>query len=402
MARLINRLSPNAVRTIKGLGRHADGGGLFLSISPNGGRRWTFIYRWHGKKTEIGFGSLRDVTLARAREMASAARVNLASGINPRTQRAAPAVRVPTFGEVADDLIDAMEPSWRNAKHAEQWKMTLRVHAAPLRPLTVNTVTTPHVLDALAPLWARAPETASRLRGRIERVMAAAKAKGYYSGENPARWRDNLKELLPVRTRASRGHFAAMAYAAVPAFMKDLRAIDAMARLALDLTILTAARTSETLAMRWPELELAAQPVTVRGMPVVTGPCWTVPAERMKGGRIHQVPLSSAAVAILERLRKAKRGQYVFPGRDPRRPLSNMAMEMVLRRMKITDATVHGFRSSFRDWASETTAFPGEVVEMALAHVITNKTEAAYRRGGLFEKRKTLMEEWAAFLRVNR
>lgn len=414
MARKINRLNARAVATITKRGRHADGGGLYLSISPNGGRRWVFLYRWHGKPTEIGFGSARDVKLARARELAVQARAKLAEGINPKD------VMRPkdgaTFGECAERLIEAMRPSWKNSKHAAQWQMTVmgRVadktsktgwraaevdYCATLRPLLVANVTTADVLAALAPIWDDVPETASRLRGRIERVLAAAKAGGHRTGENPARWLDNLKDLLPKRRKLTRGHHAAMSYSKVPAFMVDLRKRDAIAAAALEFTILTAARSNETFLAQWPDFELRAVPVTARDEEgkefTVTGPCWTVQPERMKGERVHLVPLVPRAVALLEEMRKARCSAFVFPGQKASRPLSGMAMEMVLRRMKITDATVHGFRSSFRDWASETTHFPSEVVEMALAHVIKDETEAAYRRGVLFNKRRKLMEAWA-------
>ena len=221
MARKINRLNARAVATITKHGRHADGGGLYLSISPNGGRRWVFLYRWHGKPTEIGFGSARDVTLARARELAAQARAKLAEGINPKDARR-PSEGA-TFGECADRVIEAMRPSWRNGKHAAQWEMTLRDYAAPLRRLPVDRITTDDVLSVLKPLWNDKPETASRLRGRIERVLDAAKAQGLRSGENPARWRGHLDQLLPKRQRLTRGHHAAMSYADVPAFMSDLQ-----------------------------------------------------------------------------------------------------------------------------------------------------------------------------------
>lgn len=413
MARLINRLNPNAVKTLRKVGRHADGGGLYLSISPNGGRRWTFLYRWRGKKTELGFGSARDVTLAKAREMATAARSHLAMGTDPRAARTAAgqATTAPTFGEAAAALIEALRPSFRNPKHAAQWTMTLlgvtpkgepaqTDYCATLRPLAVDKITTGDVLAVLAPVWEAVPETAMRLRGRIERVLAAAKAGGHRSGENPARWRDNLADLLPKRSRLTRGHHAAMPYASVPAFMALLRARRALAAMALDFTVLTAARSGETLGARWVEFELRSIPVTVRDQGrefTVAGPCWVVPPGRMKAARVHVVPLVPNVVAMLTTLQEARRGDFVFPGQSAGRPLSGMSMEMVLRRMGIDAATVHGFRSSFRDWASEAASFPNEVIEMALAHAIENKTEAAYRRGVLFDKRRELMAAWAAY-----
>jgi integrase len=419
MARNINRLSAISAATIKKFGRHADGGGLYLSISPNGGRRWVFLYRWRGKPTEIGFGSARKghVTLANARKDAEKARAQIAKGVNPKDVRGKPAEGA-TFGECAENLIKAMRPSWKNSKHAAQWEMTLlgRIadktaktgwraaevdYCAKIRPLLAANVTTADVLAVLAPIWEDVPETASRLRGRIERVLAAAKAGGHRTGENPARWVDNLKELLSKRRKLTRGHHPAMSYSKVPAFMLDLQEREATAAVALEFTILTAARSNETFFARWSDFELKAVPVTARDKEgkefTIMGPCWTVQPEGMKGGRVHLVPLVPRVVELLEQMREVAQGAFVFPGQKAGRPLSGMAMEMMLRRMKVTDATVHGFRSSFRDWASETTHFPSEVVEMALAHLIKDETEAAYRRGVLFNKRRKLMEAWASY-----
>src|SRR6478735_12322046 len=251
MARKINRLNARAVATITKRGRHADGGGLYLSLSPNGGRRWVFLYRWQGKPTEIGFGSARDVTLARARELAAQARAKLAEGINPKDARK-PSVGA-TFGECADRLIETMRPSWRNGKHVAQWEMTLREYAAPLRQLPVDRITTDDVLSVLKPLWNEKPETASRLRGRIERVLDAAKAQGLRNGENPARWRGHLDQLLPKRHSITRGHYAAMRYSDVPSFLASLRSKHSTAALALEFVVLTAARCGEVVGARWQE-----------------------------------------------------------------------------------------------------------------------------------------------------
>jgi integrase len=380
MAREIERLTVKSMAKITKFGRHADGGGLYLSISPNGGRRWVFLFRWHGKPTELGLGSARDVTLDRARELATERRAQLAEGIRPRGIKR-PTVGA-TFGDCADRLIEAMKPSWRNSKHAAQWKMTLAEYCKPLRRLPVDQIGTEDVLSVLKPLWSVKPETASRVRGRIERVLDAAKAQGLRSGENPARWRGHLDQLLPKRQRLTRGHHAALAYPDVPAFMVDLRSREALAALALEFTILTAARSGEVLGALWNEIDLEKK-------------VWTVPPQRMKAGREHRVPLSVRALEIVLELHEFRSSDYVFPGQRANKPLSTM--EAVLRRMKVKDATVHGFRSSFRDWAAETTNFPNEVCEAALAHVIENKAEAAYRRGDLFEKRRRLMEGWAAF-----
>jgi len=382
MARKINRLNARAVATTTKHGRHADGGGLYLSVSPNGGRRWVFLYRWRGKPTEIGFGSARDVSLARARELAGQARAQLAEGLNPKDARKP--TEGATFGECADRLIEAMRPSWRNSKHAAQWEMTLRDYAAPLRRLPVDKIAVDDVLSVLKPLWNAKPETASRLRGRIERVLDAARAQGLRSGENPARWRGHLDQLLPKRQRLTRGHHAAMNYADVPAFVADLQSRNATAALALEFTILTAGRSGEVRGARWEEFDLERA-------------VWTVQANRMKASREHRVPLSPRALAIVTAQGDIYKDDFVFPGQKGGQPLSVMAMEMVLRRMKIENATVHGFRSAFRDWAAECTNFSNEVCEAALAHVIENKAEAAYRRGDLFEKRRKLMDAWSAY-----
>jgi len=382
MARKINRLNARAVATIAKHGRHADGGGLYLSISPNGGRRWVFLYRWHSKPTEIGFGSARDVTLARARELAWQACAKLAEKISPKDSRKP--TEGATFGECADRVMEAMRPSWRNAKHAAQWEMTLRDYAAPLRRLPADKISTDDVLSVLSPLWNDKPETASRLRGRIERVLDAAKAQGLRSGENPARWRGHLDLLLPKRQRLTRGHHAAMRYTDVPTFIANLQSRQAIGALALEFAILTAARSGEVLGARWDEFDLERA-------------LWTVPAARMKGAREHRVPLSRRALKSVKALHETRNGDFVFPGRKPGNPLSVMAFEMVLRRMKVDGVTVHGFRSAFRDWAAECTNFTNEVCEAALAHVIENKVEAAYRRGDLFDKRRKLMDAWAVY-----
>ncbi len=382
MARKINRLNARSVATIKKFGRHADGGGLYLSVSPNGGRRWTFLYRWHGKPTEIGFGSARDVTLARARELATGARIRLAQGVNPKDARK-PAAGA-TFGECADRLVEAMRPSWRNEKHASQWQMTLGNYAFSIRRLPVADVSVDAVLEVLKPIWGSKPETASRLRGRIEKVLDAAKAQGLRFGENPARWRGHLDHLLPKPSKLTRGHHAAMPYADVPAFMSDLKAREAVAARALEFTILTATRSGEVLGARWEEIDLD------RGV-------WTVPPQRMKGGREHRVPLSGRALEILRAMHEVRSGEFVFPGQRANKPLSHMAMEMMLRRMKIEGATVHGFRSAFRDWAGNETGYPRELIETALAHVIGDKAEQAYRRSDALEKRRDLMAAWAAY-----
>jgi len=382
MPRQIFRLNARAVAAINKIGRHSDGGGLYLSVSPADRRRWVFLYRWRGKRIELGLGSARRVSLSKARELASQARDQLAEGVNPKVARKAS--EASTFGEVADRLIEAMRPSWRSSKHAAQWEMTLRDYATPLRSAPVDKITTDEVLSVLKPLWKSKPETASRLRGRIERVLDAAKAQGLRSGENPARWRGHLDQLLPKRHRLTRGHHAAMPYLDIPEFMGELRKRGGTAARALEFTILTAARSGEVLGAQWEEIDL-------------DGAVWTVPETRMKAGREQRVPLSPRALKIATDLYATRNGVFVFSGDKPGGPLSVMALAMTLRRMKIKGATVHGFRSAFRDWAAERTNVPNEVCEAALAHTIENKTEAAYRRTDLFEKRRKLMQTWAQF-----
>jgi integrase len=381
MARKINRLNARRVAMITKYGRHSDGGGLYLSISPNGGRRWVFLYRWHGKPTEIGLGSARDVTLGRARELAGQARAKLAEKTNPKDARKP--TNGATFGECADRVIEAMRPSWRNGKHAGQWEMTLREYAAPLRRLPADKITTDDVFSVLKPLWNDKPETASRLRGRIERVLDAAKAQGLRSGENPARWRGHLDHLLPKRQRLTRGHHPAMPYADVSAFMATLSKRNGAAARALEFAILTAARSGEVIGARWGEFDL-------------NGAVWTVPAARMKSGKEHRVPLAPRALKLIKDTVGA-REEFVFAGGTLGRSLSAKALAKALRRMQVENATVHGFRSTFRDWAAECTNFTNEVCEAALAHVVENKAEAAYRRGDLFEKRRKLMDAWATY-----
>lgn len=390
MARTTKRLSARAVAIMTRPGRHADGDGLYLSISRDGSRRrWVFLFRWRergetgsGKLREMGLGSANSVSLARARELAAAARAQLASGRNPLSAEP-DEERIPTFGEMADDVIASLEAGWRNPKHRDQWRMTLSTYCQSIRSLPVDAVTTEHVLAILKPLWTKVPETASRLRGRMEKVLDAAKAKGHRTGENPARWRGHLDHLLPKLPKLTRGHHKAMPYQNVPDLIDRLRNTGSVSSSCLEFTILTAARSGEAMGMRWSEVDLERQ-------------IWIVPKERMKAGREHRVPLSARARQILEGMAETREGDFVFQGYRRGRPLSTMALEMVLRRLK-ADVTVHGFRSTFRDWTAEQTSTSREVAEAALAHVLENKVEAAYRRSDLFEKRRQLMDAWAAY-----
>ena len=389
MARSINKLSARAVETLKALGRYSDGGNLYLSISANGGRRWVFMYRFGGKQREMGLGSASraGTSLARARELAAEARIALAAGLDPLEARQAriQAERiVPSFGECADTYIETHRNSWRHEKHLAQWRMAVTTHCAPIRAIPIDKIDTEAVLKVLKPIWERLPETAKRLRGRIEKVLDAAAVRGFRTGDNPARWRGHLQNLLAKPKTLTRGHHAALPYEKLPDFLAQLRCRQSIAAQALEFAILTACRSGEVLGARWEEIDLDKA-------------VWVIPGSRMKAGKEHRVPLSARAVAILTALQEMRTSDFVFPGNASGKPLSGMAMAMQLRRMKADDITVHGFRSTFRDWASETTSFPHEVCEQALAHAIGNKTEAAYRRGDLFEKRRKLMEAWAAY-----
>ena len=384
---MAGKLTARKVETAKP-GKYSDGGNLYLIVSQTGSRKWVLRFTWRGRAKEMGLGSAASVSLADAREKAASARRKIAQGLNPIDERKRTS-GVPTFGEMADQVREALSAGFRNEKHKAQWKSTLATYAAPLSDKPVDTVTTDDVLAILKPIWTTKPETASRLRGRIEKVLDAAKAKGFREGENPARWRGHLDHLLPRPSKLARGHHAAMPYDEVAAFVADLREREAIAALALELCILTAARSGEILGMRWDEIDLDKK-------------IWTVPAHRMKAGREHRVPLSQRATDILVRLSEQRSGDFVFPGQRRDKPLSNMAMEMMLRRMKIENATVHGFRSSFRDWAGNETGYPRELIETALAHVIGDKAEQAYRRSDALEKRRKLMEAWAGYCEPRR
>ncbi|WP_337267870.1 tyrosine-type recombinase/integrase [Oryzifoliimicrobium ureilyticus] len=385
MALVLNKLSDRKVTSITKAGRHSDGGGLYLVVDKSGAKRWVFLYRRNDRLREMGLGGNVSVSLAKAREMAKDAREKLQAGIDPIEAKNAVPSEAPTFGECADEFIEAMQPSFRNDKHIAQWKMTLKEYAKPLREKKVDQITTADILEVLKPIWLTKSETASRLRGRIERVLDAAKSKGYRTGENPALWRGHLANLLPKRTKLSRGHHKAMPYVDVPALIAALRDRPALAAKALEFTVLTAARSGETYGMRWRELDRKAA-------------IWTVPPERMKAFREHRVPLAPRAMEILDEMAiiGTDPDAFVFPGQNEGKSLSSASMEAVLERMEV-DVTVHGFRSSFRDWCGEETAFPREIAEAALAHVVGDTTERAYRRGDAIAKRRELMEAWAAF-----
>ena len=385
-------------------GRHADGGGLHLLVKDTGARSWVFRFMLNGRSRDLGLSRCpealallkksggEELTLSQARDVAAIYRLKVKAGIDPLEERENEAVekaaaaqaakaKAVSFKSVAETYIATNEAGWRNDKHRQQWRNTLSTYVYPIiGDLPVGDVATDHVLEIIEPLWKSKSETASRVRGRIETVLDAAKARGYREGENPARWRGHIAQILPARSRLTRGHHKAMPYAEIPAFLTHLRAKQAVAALALEFTILTAARTGEVIGATWDEVDLEKA-------------IWTIPATRMKAGREHRVPLSDRAVEILNSVKPLGRDR-VFVGNKGK--MSSMAMAMLFRRMG-HDSTVHGFRSAFRDWAAECTGYPHEVCEMALAHTIENKAEAAYRRGDLFEKRRRLMADWTAF-----
>lgn len=387
MRRGLHRLSARTVTTAKA-GRHADGGGLYLAVDPTGARRWVFIIWRDRKPTEMGLGSVvQGVTLAIARNRAVECRHLVVSGHSLKHstkswQRGA--TLAPTFGDVAAEVISTLESGWRNEKHRKQWHATIKNYCSEITSKSISEITTEDVLKVLKPIWTTKSETASRVRGRLEKILDAAKAKGIREGENPARWRGHLDHLLPKRQKLQRGHHAALSWKDLPEFMVRLREREAVAALALEFTILTAARSGEALGASWSEFDLLQK-------------VWTIPPERMKAGREHRVPLSATVCKLLKRLHDAKTNNFVFAAQRGKKPLSGMAMEMLLRRMQVGDLTVHGFRSTFRDWCGEATNFEREVAEAALAHSVGNAVERAYRRGDALQKRRTLMEAWAQF-----
>jgi len=396
MARAIGRLTALKVEKAKEPGMYADGGGLYLRVTPEGARNWVLRYMLDRKPHWMGLGPLSLYGLQEARAKALDARRKRHEGIDPiearraeRARQRLDAAKAITFGEVAALYIAAHRAGWRNDKHAAQWETTLNTHAAPIMSLPVQTVDTALVVKVLEPLWTTRPETASRLRGRIESVLDFAKVREFRDGENPARWRGHLGKLLPSRSKVSDvKHHAALPFAELPAFLVALRAQEGFAARALEFAILTAARTGEIIGARWNEADLLDK-------------IWTVPAGRMKAHREHRVPLSARALAILTEMQAARHGDaddaFVFPGGKAGKPLSNMAFLMLLRRMGRGDLTAHGFRASFKTWASERTSFQDEIVEASLAHTIGGKVEQAYMRGDLFEKRRRLMQQWATF-----
>ncbi len=390
MKRKFLRLSTRAVIAKKTPGYYPDGGGLYLQVSESGSKSWIFRFALNGKERQMGLGPFHTITLADARIAATDCRKLLLRQIDPidardadKTRQALQDARSITFAECAAAYIRAHRSDWKNKKHADQWTTTIETYCTPIiGALPVADVDTSVVVKVLEPIWTAIPETASRLRGRIESVLDWARVSGYRAGDNPARWRGHLDNVLPALKKKLRvKHHPALPYDQVGEFMESLRAQEGIAARALAFLILTATRTGEVLGGKWSEFDMDAK-------------LWTIPAERMKAGREHRVPLSAQAVAVLVDT-PIMLSDYVFPGQEASKPLSTMAMLGLLKRMGRTDLTVHGFRSTFRDWASERTNYPRDVCEAVLAHTVSDATEAAYRRGDLFEKRRRLMVEWA-------
>lgn len=384
MAKTTHRLNPLAVRRERKPGLHADGNGLYLSVSKSGSKSWAYIYSRDKKRVELGLGPVHAVNLGQAREKALEAASLRAQGIDPKEHwRRSGSDQLNTFGTVALDLIKGREAGWKNAKHRQQWRNTLETYAAPIWNRPVDDISVDDLLGILRPIWVSKQETATRVRGRIEAVLDAAKVRGLRAGENPAAWRGNLALLLPKPRKGPIRHQPAIPYDELPDFMVQLRAREGQAARALELLIHTATRTSEVLEAMWCEFDLDAA-------------LWIIPAERMKAGKQHRIPLCCTLVEMLK-ARPPGTG-FVFPGAKPDKPLSNMALAMVLRRMKVEGMTVHGFRSSFRDWAADVAQAPREIAEAALAHQVGSDVERAYRRGDALDQRRELMTGWSQFL----
>ena len=377
-------LTAVGVRQAKKPGRYADGNGLYLVVDPTGAKRWVLRTVVQRRRRDIGLGGLSVVGLAEARDLALTLRKTARAGGDPLSDRRKTQSVSPTFAEAAERVHEEHRHGWKNEKHAQQWLITLQTYAYPtLGKLAISNIDAPDILKTLGPIWLSKPETARRVRQRIGTVLDWAKAAGFRTGDNPVQ---GVTKGLPKQTDRQE-HHAAIPYARVPAFIHSLRASPGSERvkLAFEFLILTASRTNEVLGMKWSELDLGEK-------------LWTVPAVRMKAKREHRIPLSDRGAAIVEAARPLALGSdYVFPGTNEAKPMSNMVFLMTLRRMNV-DATAHGFRSSFRDWASEQTNFPREVCEAALAHTIESKVEAAYRRSDLFNKRRELMANWSIFI----
>lgn len=393
----MNKLNVLKIQKLSIPGKYSDGDGLYLQVSKSGTKSWIFRYMLNGRSREMGLGPLKIVSLAEARIKSLECRKILLEGNDPideryekRKNREAEKAKSVTFSYCAQMYIDSYKSSWRNKKHHQQWVNTIETYVNPVfGKLPVKDIDTALVIRILNPIWREKTETASRIRGRIEIILDWAAVRGYRGGENPARWRGHLDKLLPKRSLVQiTKHHPALQINNMPKFMEALRSEVSISAKALEFLILTASRTSEVLNVKWSEIDLQQA-------------LWIVPAERMKAKKEHRVPLSSRAVEILKSIPRFNDGEYVFVGGKPGKPLSNMSLLMLLRRLN-SGVTAHGFRSTFRDWVSEYTNHSQEVAEAALAHTIRNKVEAAYRRGDLFLKRRVLMEDWSKFCHTNK
>lgn len=381
MAREINKLTAREVASISEPGMYGDGAGLWLKVDQTLSKRWVLVYFLAKKRREMGLGPVAQVDLKTARLKAAAARQLVADGRDPIAERQLEEKSATTFGEVAERAIATLEDGWRSTKTANQWRASLKTHASEIWKMPVSAVTTAHVRDALEPIWQSLPETATRVRARLEHVLDVARVEGLRQGENPARWKGHL-QLLLGRQAKDRAHHEAMPYEDVPAFIQRLRLRRANAARALEFLILSATRTTETRLARWSEID---------------GDFWVIPGERMKNGREHIVTLTPRMLEILDEMKfQRAAGDYIFPGDQRIEPMSNMAMLNLLQRMDV-EVTVHGFRSSFRDWAGDRTSFPREVAELALAHRVGSETELAYRRRTALDKRRQLMTDWSTY-----
>ncbi len=387
-----NKLSDLKCKSAK-TGRHSDGGGLYLNVKQTGARNWLFIYRWGDKRPSIGLGGYPSVSLSDARKQAAMCRdwLNQTPRKDPKKEWMvlnAPEVKIETFGSFALRHIDAIKGDFRNAKHIAQWRSTLERYAKPIWGMPLNEIEVDHVLKCLEPIWATKNETARRVRGRIEAVLESARVRGMREDPNPASWNGQLKHVLG-RKRPKQKHLAALEYDQMHAFWQTLPQKSGMGALALQFTILTAARSGEVRGATWNEIDVEAG-------------IWSIPAERMKAEKPHMVPLSQAALAIIDHISKARQGELIFMGMRAGKPISDMTMTKALRDMKLTNSqgeavTAHGFRSTFSDWARNETDFPRELIEESLAHSL-GKVEAAYRRGQAIERRRALMEAWASYV----
>lgn len=393
VSRTIHRLTSVAISNARTPGLLADGGGLYFRVAPGGSKGWIFRFRREGRTRDGGLGAYPAVGLAKARELAAQCRRSLAAGVDPIDARQAQrrdadrqTARAITFSQCAENFISSHEVAWRNPKHRQQWRNTIKTYAEPnIGSLIVAEVDTTGIVRILEPIWTSKPETASRLRGRLECILDWARARGYREGENPARWRGHLDHLLPPKSKVRTvQHHAAMPYLDVPGFMRVLTANSSPVAQALTFLILTSARTTEVTGAEWNEISFGSR-------------SWEVPASRMKSGRSHRVALSRPAITLLQDMAEVRQGDFIFPGARLGTSLSSMAMAMLLRRLNFAHVTVHGFRSSFRTFIAEATSFPSELAEMALAHVVGSAVERAYLRGDLLERRREVAEVWATF-----